>query len=376
MQSRLPSNVPVGSHCSGGIDSTLVTIMSSKALQERGSNLAAAYTWSPAIDENYQDMGAPDERRVIISVCNELRVPLRFGEAKAGNFEELIAQQMELQGTANLMDELSTIRQAQNDGIGVMLSGWGGDEAFSSHGHGHTAWLLRNGRVQSIIKAARRVGGKRRPFRVASYLWRDGIVPLLPEMIYEYFNPYHNLFPEGAFPSPKMRALYASKSMSKSMKRIKPNADLYMRQMIKNGHLAERMATWSAWSVDAGFEYRYPLVDRDLLEFLLSLPHEIRFGYGAGRYFAKHSFKSALPKGINKYDSVNEKLRLENRLAWLKMLSMDAQEGRFEQACKWLNMAKLRADLVHNEPSNKTQIITKAARLLVALRIQAMELRN
>ena len=375
IRARLPRNAPVGAHFSGGIDSTLVTIMASKALQERGSNLAAAYTWSPPVDERYPDMGKGDERRVIAAQCAELGVPARYGAARPETFEALVAQPMELQGTADLMDELPIIAQAQGDGIGVMLSGWGGDEVFSSHGIGHAAWLLRRGRLRPVLRLARRHGGGlRRLHRVAGVLWRAGIVPMLPGPIYLPFHPFADLYGEGAFPSEQMKALYRQAEQTPKI-RLRPDADAYMRQVLQKGHICERMATWAAWSAPAGFEYRYPLVDRHLLEFLMSLPPEIRFGDGSGRYLAWRAFKPLLPRGIKKNDLANEKLRHDNRLGWWRMLAADAPLGRFDAPCPWLDMGALKTTVSKHPPKDKFGQISAFARFFVALRIHAMHAR-
>lgn len=375
IRARLPRNAPVGAHFSGGIDSTLVTIMASKALQERGSNLAAAYTWSPPVDDRYPDMGKGDERRVIAAQCAELGVPARYGTARPETFEALVAQPMELQGTADLMDELPIIAQAQGDGLGVMLSGWGGDEVFSSHGFGHVAWLLRRGRLRTVLRLARRNGGGlRRPHRMAGVIWRAGIVPMLPEPLYRQFQPFADLYGDGAFPSAQITTLPQDTAPSPAI-RLLPDADVYMRQVLQLGHLSERMATWAAWCAPAGFEYRYPLLDRHLLEFMLSLPPDIRFGDGSGRYLVSKAFKAHLPKGAKKNDPANEKLRLRNRLGWWQMLAADAAQGRFDEACPWLDMDALKATVQTAPPKEKLAQISAFARIFVATRIHAMHAR-
>ncbi|MGY6552409.1 MAG: asparagine synthetase B family protein [Erythrobacter sp.] len=372
VRSRLPRNAPVGTHFSGGIDSTLVTILASKALQARGSNLAAAYTWSPPVGENYPDMGVYDERRLIAAQCEELGVPARFGAATPASFEALIMQPMELQGTADLADELPVIAQGQLDGIGVMLSGWGGDEVFSTHGNGHLAWLLRQGRLREVLRFARLYGGGlRRPHHMLGFLWRAVIVPMLPDPIYRRFSPFSNLYGGGVFPSASMRALYHNTETPPEV-RLLPDADAYMRQLLKMGHIAERMATWAAWSTNAGFEYRYPLADRHLLEFLLSLPPDIRFGDGTARYLAWHTFRSLLPRGVKKDDLANEKLRLDNRLGWWHMLAEDTQQGRLDASCPWLDMHALKATICQEPPSDFLAQISAFARFYVAMRIHAM----
>ena len=372
---RLPKDAPVGAHFSGGIDSTLVTILATKALKARGGNLAGAYAWCPPVDDTYPDMGAGDERRVIAAQCDALGVPARYGAATGRTFDALIARPMELEGTADLMDELPTIAQAQDDGLGVMLSGWGGDEVFSSHGIGHLSWLLRDGQVGGVLRMARRSAGLRRPHRMARFVWDASIVPMLPDALYRHFNPFADIYGDGAFPASRMKRIHQELDHAPAV-RLVADADAYTHRLLLNGHIGERMATWAAWSAPAGFEYRYPLTDRKLLEFMLGLPRDIRFGDGAGRHMVRHAFADILPKGLKKNDVANEKRRQNNRMEWMRQLGDDARNKRFDSPCPWLDMADLVASIQRDPPADKLASISAFARIFVALRVYEMHARQ
>jgi asparagine synthase (glutamine-hydrolysing) len=375
VRARLPYGVPVGAHFSGGIDSTLVTLLASKALTARGTNLAGAYAWCPPVDDLYPDMGDGDERRVIAAQCAALRVPIRYGAATGATFDALVAQPMEMQGTADLMDELPIIAQARCDEVGVMLSGWGGDEVFSNHGIGHLSWLLRQRRLGSVLRVARRHGGGlRRPHRMTSFIWNRAVVPMLPDALYRHFAPFTDLYGAGAFPSLDMQQLDRQGTYMPDI-RLLPDADAYMRAVLFKGHIAERMATWTAWAAPTGFEYRYPLTDRHLLEFMLALPPDIRFGDGTGRFMARRAFADLLPKGVKKNDIANEKLRLDNRLDWWRMLAADVRTGRFAKPCPWLDVQALTDTFLQDPPKDKFKQIKSFARIFVAVRVYEMHLR-
>ena len=375
VRARVPEKATVGAHFSGGVDSSLVTRFAASALKSDGSRLFAAYAWSPPVNEAYPDMGAKDERRRIDSYCRKLGVPVRYGAASAETFEALIAQPMELQGTANLSDELPMIDQAAEDGVGVMLSGWGGDEVLSSQGLGHLAWLLRRGQFGDVLRVARRrAGGLRRPHAVTSALWRAAVVPMLPGPLYRRFSPYE-LHTADAFPSADIERLDQTLDRNPPL-RVVADADAFTRLLLLHGHLGERMATWAAWAAPAGFEYRYPLTDRRLLEFILSMPRDVRFGDGTGRYLVRRAFAPVLPRGATKNDPVNENRRHDNRLAWLAGLAVDADRGRFDAECPWLNMPALR-DAIRREPPRGRRACARAfAPIFAAVRVYEMHSRQ
>ena len=373
---RLPDAAAVGAHFSGGLDSTLVSMVASKLLRGSGRSLAALYAWCPPVSADYPDMGKRDERHLITAQARRLGVTARYGSASVETIESLLARPMELEGTANLLDELPIIEQASEDGVGVMLSGWGGDEVLSNQGQGHLAWLLRHGRLGPVLRQARRRGGGlRRPHRMARTIWKDVIVPMLPDWLHRHFNPFSALYRDGAYPSEYARRLDQQLEQNPPLRMV-ADADAFTRQLLLHGHLGERMATWAAWSAPSGFEYRYPLTDRRLLEFVLALPPEIRFGNGAGRYLFRRAFANLLPKGVKKADPANEARRHNDRLAWMRGLAEQAERGRFRKDCPWLDMRAMADAVRRTPPTERLPNVKVFAPLFVALRVYEMHRRQ
>lgn len=371
VEARLPSDARVGSHMSGGIDSTIVTDLSVAALKKRAQKLHAAYTWSPAIKPPYPSLGPRDERHLILDQAKQWNLPIKFGQTTRHHIEQLIAHPLEHHGTADVMDELATIEQASRDGIEVMLSGWGGDELFSSHGIGHQAWMLSHGYWRPLLGYLRRRFGLRHPVMIAKWLGKSAIIPWLPDRLYHSLSPFTEVYKNGAFLSKSMQQL-ACESLGPPQPRLFPDAKAYACQMIMHGHLAERMVSWHAWAQPAGLEYRYPLVDRALMEFLLSVPREILFGNGQPRLLVRRAFNDRLPPGLNKYDLANEKRRHDDRLAWWRALQVDDVNGRFAQDCPWLDMKELKGAIRHGPSGNKLEDISQIAKIFVALRVYSM----
>ena len=108
---------------------------------------------------------------------------------------------------------------------------------------------------------------------------------------------------------------------------------------------------------------------------MLSLPRDIRFGDGSGRYLVWRAFRPLLPKGVKKNDVANEKLRFDNRLEWMRLLAEDARQGRFERACPWLHMTALRDAIRRDPPEDRIAAIKLFARIVAALRIYEMHAR-
>lgn len=369
VRDRLPPAGAVGAHLSGGIDSTLVTTLAARALGAQGRTLAAAYAWSPPVSEADPDMGAGDERRRIAAQAAALGVPVRLAGVTPRWFAALIDRPMELEGTADLIDELPVLEQARVDGIRVMLSGWGGDEGVSSHGLGHAAWLLRRGRLVALLRLVRVWSqGFRNSRRAAGLIWSEAVVPLLPGPLYRRAQPFVDVYAGGAFPAAALRAR-APALADRPELRLRGDADLYMRALLAHGHLGERMASWAAWGAGQGLTYRYPLTDRRVLEHLLSLPHDLRFGDGQGRHLARQAFAGLLPAGLRKDDPANERRRAAARRDWLAALA----EGRArDPACDWLDIAALEAAIHAGPPDESFAGASRIARVLAAMRVHGV----
>ena len=67
---------------------------------------------------------------------------------------------------------------------------------------------------------------------------------------------------------------------------------------LSNGALAERIEGWAAGGAQHGIEYRYPLLDRRLLEFVLGLPPEQFLRGQWNRWLMRRALRGALPASI------------------------------------------------------------------------------
>ena len=82
----------------------------------------------------------------------------------------------------------------------------------------------------------------------------------------------------------------------------------YLANLLSLGHLNMRMETWAAWSSEFGFQYRYPLLDRRIIEFILGMPRHLFMADGQSRYLAREAIKDLVPEGLLKYDPANERI--------------------------------------------------------------------
>lgn len=367
---RTKSNVAgrLGSHISGGIDSSTVTYLA-------GHSLHRAYSWSPAISDTYPDLGPRDERRNVARICDDIGVEIKHTTYSASEFYKFHQRPIEFLGTADLADEVSILEQAASDGIRVMLSGWGGDEAYSAHGFGHVAKLIGAGRLVQAFQSVRRLaGGRRNP----KLLWKTfmdwGVSPLAPDWMYNRITPFEDAYLGGAFPSQHVRQIAPeSPKWQGEDVRMLARPTGYLCSLLLMGHLGVRMGSWAAWSAPHKIQYRYPLTDRALIDFVLGIPDELYTADGYGRFLARTAFKGELPDYLSKQDIASEKLRADVSMGCWSLICDDDQHGKFPLQSRWIDLTRYRQAL-HDRPETfDSTHIRRFAKVSMATKVLSFE---
>jgi asparagine synthase (glutamine-hydrolysing) len=98
-----------------------------------------------------------------------------------------------------------------------------------------------------------------------------------------------------------------------------------------------RMETWAAWSAPYGFQYRFPLTDRRLLEFLFKLPPEQLFLDSKPRGLALAVLADCIPPSASKQDLANQRLRRDTRNQAWAAIAKEASGGGFDDDCPWID---------------------------------------
>jgi asparagine synthase (glutamine-hydrolysing) len=68
--------------------------------------------------------------------------------------------------------------------------------------------------------------------------------------------------------------------------------------LLQYGHLSYRMESWASHGATLGLTYTYPLLDRRLVEFALSIPNHLFFKNGWKRYLYRTAMQGILPESL------------------------------------------------------------------------------
>ncbi len=304
VKARLPTAGHVGTHLSGGLDSSSVTVLAARELAVQGQAPPLAFSWLP--DAGRTSIGAVQglEYRFVQAVCEQERLQVSHCAASTNDLVAVLSRDAAFPGVHVHLNEEVVQRRAAAQGVTVLLSGWGGDEGLSFDGRGGNAQLLLSGRWRRLL--ANRGADETALEFLADVLLRLAR-PDLPDRLRRLLRgeepPHRRWLVDAAFAR-------RTKPLAQPAQRF-----IGMRRtqlwLLQTGHLAERMEGWAASGARRGIDYCYPLLDRRLLEFALGLPLE-QFQRGRSkRWLMRHALAPLLPPQIRRHDDKEDPARFQ-----------------------------------------------------------------
>lgn len=288
---RLPATGPVAAHLSGGVDSSAIAILAARMLRPTGQGLLA-YSLVPAPygayrfggDGSYIDPVLRQEpditwTRVQIENPGAIILPLmdedQFFPADPSHGETRI------------------FADAAARGAGMLLSGWGGDEGCSYTHRAVLAEALLAGRWSYLLRELRAMG-------TGSNAW-DALAPfLLSDSVRAAIRRIAGRpTPAPALPSVMAELLRAPHRAGRPVPAPLPPDAKRIRYRLLSGHgLPRRTEQWALLAARHGMATTFPLLDRRVVEFALSLPSDLFVREGWSRRVFRDAMAGVLPDDL------------------------------------------------------------------------------
>ncbi len=272
---RCDNRFVAGAHVSGGIDLSFVAALARREYghQER----FPGFSWSPA--EYAANIVPNDERGLVVRSCQAAGIIPVLADMEEEGFWEAVSSFHENSGYFS--EDLSS-SQAASEGINLLFSGWGGDEFISTAAAAIELDLLRNLKLGLYLR-------RNEITRPGKFAWN---------FMHFVMFPLVGIHDGSTARSFRDDARYLRREFKKNDRnRVKMFYFHTSRRrhhigMLNFNHLQHRCESWYLMGFRKGIEYRYPLLDKRIIEFMLKVPSHLLCQTGLYRPLLKGNGKA------------------------------------------------------------------------------------
>jgi asparagine synthase (glutamine-hydrolysing) len=302
---HLRSDVPVGAYVSGGLDSSLIAILAGKTERGLADCFHGRFTQFPGYDESAFaeeaveragarlhtiDITARDFRDHIADIIYHLDFPV----AGPGAFPQFMVSRLAAEH------------------VKVVLGGQGGDEVFGGYARYLLAYFeqcikaaldgtYKNGNfVVTIESIVPNLGILREYKPLMAEFWREGLFGALDERYFRLVDRSTDIGDEVDWAALDKKPVFeAFRAIFNSNDNVQKEA--YFDKMTHFDFkclLPALLQVEDRMSMAHGLESRVPLLDHPLIEFLATVPADVKFAGGRMKHLLKLAYGHELPASI------------------------------------------------------------------------------
>jgi asparagine synthase (glutamine-hydrolysing) len=302
---HLRSDVPVGAYVSGGIDSSLISILAGNSGRGIADCFHGRFTQFPGYDESDYAAAAADQagaRMHVIDITaqhfrdhiEDVLYHLDFPVAGPGSFPQFMVSQLAARY------------------LKVVLGGQGGDEIFGGYARYLLAYFeqcvkaaldgtYKNGNfVVTIESIVPNLGLLREYKPLITEFWREGLFGGLDERYFRLVDRSTDMTEEvdwGMLNKPRVFESFLAIFNNQSNVRKEAYFDK-MTHFDFKCLLPALLQVEDRMSMAHGLESRVPLLDHPLIEFLATVPADVKFEGGRMKHLLKLAYADKLPASI------------------------------------------------------------------------------
>ncbi|MGL5207466.1 MAG: asparagine synthase-related protein, partial [Acidaminococcaceae bacterium] len=337
---RVANRPKLGTELSGGLDSSVITVMANRELRKENKPLSVASWLVPyEILEKQQD----DARERINLVCQQEGLTCKYydpGIPIAKKFDEL------LPAGNNGRAFLHEYQYFADQGVKLILTGWGGDEAISHRSNLHA--LFVNGYWRHFWQEAQ-LSAQGSSWRLCKKIIANVVFPLFSP--YNYFGNPNQGVPD-----------IVNQEFAAKLKKRCPKDILYFKinpvKNLESGGIQSRTEITAWLGTHYNVQHLYPFLDYRVVDFAMSIPRHWFFKHGQERYLYSKAFSGILPaafSGISPKDDIAASTYIRNTLADnVDSFIPIAQQLRRDLFAKYIDWDKMLAIL--QSPMLKTDL--------------------
>jgi asparagine synthase (glutamine-hydrolysing) len=295
---RLRSDVPIGTCLSGGLDSSSIVCLANRLMLD-------AHAIDPKLVGKKQKTFSScfenhvyDERNYIELIIQKTNAEKNYvfpkGEGLDEDLSKLVWYQDEPFGSTSIYAQWDVMRLAKGRGVTVLLDGQGGDE-------------LLGGYLPSFYYLFREALQRRKWRRLWNELkgFRRYHPTMLTDILFHRFIPRIRNAMGG-------KIGWAQESFQKKFLRNFPRPskfenglDNYLYQCFRSTTLPRLLHSEDRNSMAFSLEARLPFLDFRLVEYIFSLPSDLKIKEGVTKVVLRNAMRGTLPEEVrNRYDKM------------------------------------------------------------------------
>lgn len=351
---RSDLNITASAHVSGGLDSGLIAAFARKEYEDREKFYGFSWTPSPArVKRNLYDTDSV----FLDEICRMLNITPVYNNL---NIDDYFAFMSEWRHPSEFLYERNTMKAARDRNVDMIFSGWGGDEFISLGNSGIDRDLLMGLNFGLFFK--------KYPIRQTKIL--------LSALVSAVFPSYTHAFTKLKTEVNNYR--YIKNGLGNNIiprnKRFRYGSRRSIHlQYIKKYHLSKRAEDWYVLGQRSGIEYRYPLLDRRIVEYMLSVPSKALVDDGKTRTIVRKIGQSILPKSIVDNTSKNDQLKNDHLMQIveesLALLVKETEDFRNNSDLDFIDFQLLNRDIISNKEEEKTKNKKKGLSILFYIKV-------
>jgi asparagine synthase (glutamine-hydrolysing) len=302
---HLRSDVPVGAYLSGGLDSSLIAILAGRTGRGVDNCFHGRFTEFPGYDESVFAEAA----------VAKIGARLHTIDITAGHFRDHIADviyhlDFPVAGPGSFPQFM--VSRLAGYQLKVVLGGQGGDEVFGGYARYLLAYFeqcikaaldgtYRNGNyVVTIESIVPNLGLLREYKPLMSEFWREGLFGALDERYFRLVDRSTDMREEVDWQLlDKARVFETFRNIFNNQANVQKEA--YFDKMTHFDFkclLPALLQVEDRMSMAHGLESRVPLLDHPLIEFLATVPADVKFAGGRMKNLLKLAYRHELPVEI------------------------------------------------------------------------------
>jgi len=300
VQIRCDPRFNAGAHVSGGIDSGVVSSLARKFSPWQENFYG--FSWSPL---NYDPTDIKfDERELIKKLCLKARIQPQLSTMNEDDYLRIVYDTIYNQGYFN---EDKTLEMARKSKINMIFSGWGGDEFISKDDCGIDTDLLMGLHLRSFFRRNRIKHFK----KFAKNFLLSIVFPALGTMDPRITKSYIK------------ETRYLKEQFKKHNKQALRSFYFYRSRRghqlgyLRHYHLQERCETWAVNGFRHGVEYRYPLLDKRIIAYMLQVPSTLLIKSEYYRTILREISEDLIPDEVRWHWQKVDPVQMESETAFI-----------------------------------------------------------